>query len=461
MALVSVVDYLDSLGQDSSYGARKNLASQYGIQNYSGTANQNIQLLSSLQSGQKSSGAAQTGSTPGPAATIVNPGASPGPAATIVKPSSSSENVILGVGPGESGSGQSAQSEYLTGYKNNSFTTSGRTDDYYDILQDLEANKPGDYQSRWDADINSIIDSIMNRPQFDQSDVFDSDLYKMYREQYIQQGQKAMRDTMGAAQAMTGGYGSTYAQAAGQQAYDSYLSQLGDQTLNIYDRIYNQYLQEGQELYNQLGMLNNQDSIDYGRYRDTVSDYYSDLAYYSGRYDSEWSHDFSQYQANQDAMRWAEEYAYQKTQDALAQQNWKTQFDYQKEQDALAKQNWQAQFDYQKEQDALAMALAQQKAASSGGGSSRRSSGGSSSGASSGSGSSKEEPTQSQLVEFAKYLLNETDDNGEYLHDSGSVMTELRQYGVTGDELETIIKKAGGNVDIGKNSQSNTFKKWW
>lgn len=120
-----------------------------------------------------------------------------------------------------------------------------------------------------------------------------------------------------------------------QQAYDNYMSQLGDKTMDIYDRVYQQYLNEGQELYNQLGMVNNQDSIDYSRYRDTVNDYYNDLNYYAGRYDSTYAQDFGEYQYNQDAQRWAEEYAYKKTQDALAQQNWQTQFDYQKHQDAL------------------------------------------------------------------------------------------------------------------------------
>ena len=125
--------------------------------------------------------------------------------------------------------------------------------------------------------------------------------------------------------------------------------------MDIFDRVYNQYLNEGQELYNQLGMYNQQDNIDYGRYRDTVGDYYNDLNYYSNRYNTEYANDFGEYQTDQDAMRWAEQYAYQKTQDALAQSNWREQFD------------------YQKEQDALQYALAQQRAARSGGGGSGKS----------------------------------------------------------------------------------------
>ena len=48
---MSVVDYLKRAGKDSSYAYRKQLASQYGISNYTGTAAQNTQLLRNLQAG--------------------------------------------------------------------------------------------------------------------------------------------------------------------------------------------------------------------------------------------------------------------------------------------------------------------------------------------------------------------------------------------------------------------------
>lgn len=42
----SIVDYLKSVGKQSDYSTRSNLAAQYGIKNYTGTAQQNTQLLS-------------------------------------------------------------------------------------------------------------------------------------------------------------------------------------------------------------------------------------------------------------------------------------------------------------------------------------------------------------------------------------------------------------------------------
>lgn len=49
MATNSIVDYLKGQGQDSSFAARTNLAKSKGISNYTGTADQNMQLLNTLR----------------------------------------------------------------------------------------------------------------------------------------------------------------------------------------------------------------------------------------------------------------------------------------------------------------------------------------------------------------------------------------------------------------------------
>lgn len=59
----SIVDYLKSIGKDSSFAARKQYAAQYGISNYSGTAEQNAKLLSLMRGG--SSGTSSSGSSGG------------------------------------------------------------------------------------------------------------------------------------------------------------------------------------------------------------------------------------------------------------------------------------------------------------------------------------------------------------------------------------------------------------
>lgn len=62
----SVVDYLKSIGKDSSFAARKQYAAQYGISDYTGTAAQNLELLNKIR-GSSSGGSAPSGASYYPA----------------------------------------------------------------------------------------------------------------------------------------------------------------------------------------------------------------------------------------------------------------------------------------------------------------------------------------------------------------------------------------------------------
>lgn len=173
--------------------------------------------------------------------------------------------------------------------------------------------KPG-YSSRYSSQIDALLDSVLNREGFSY-DVESDPLYQQYRKQYIREGDRAMRDTMGNAAALTGGYGSSYGTTAGSQAYDYYLSQLNDRVPELEQLAYQKYQDEGTALLNRLSALQAMEDQDYSRYRDQINDYYTDQTF-----------------------------NYQKEQDALSQKNWQAQFDYQKEQDALSQKNWLMQY---------------------------------------------------------------------------------------------------------------------
>jgi hypothetical protein len=51
----SIVDYLKSQGRDSSFQNRRAIAASYGIIGYTGSAEQNIELLSYLRAGRTGS----------------------------------------------------------------------------------------------------------------------------------------------------------------------------------------------------------------------------------------------------------------------------------------------------------------------------------------------------------------------------------------------------------------------
>lgn len=156
------------------------------------------------------------------------------------------------------------------------------------------ANKPAKYQSQWQTQLDSLMDGIMNREKFSY-DLNGDALYQQYKDKYIQQGKMAMGDAIGQASAMTGGYGNSYAQSVGQQQYQAQLENLNDIVPQLYQMALDKYNMDGQELYNQYGLVADRENTDYGRYRDTVSDYLTERDYLQGRYDSERDYDYSKY----------------------------------------------------------------------------------------------------------------------------------------------------------------------
>lgn len=284
MAVGSIIDYLKSQGKDSSYAGRKNMAAQYGIENYSGTSTQNTNLLNILQNkGSGDSGKVTDNSPTAPTA----------PA-----------------GPASFG-----------------YNRPDRVNDYYNKLQEKENNRPGRFESQYDDEISDILDNILNRPDFKYTskDLMNDDLYKMYRDNYMRQGSMAMRDTMGNAAGLTGGYGNTYASAAGQQAYDNYLGALNDKALDFSDRAYNRYRDNMADNYNQLSAVMGVDNTNYNRYRDDVNDYNTDRNYLNGRYDQEYNYNYGQYKDNIAQQQWAQEFAFKQQQAAQDQSRWEAE----------------------------------------------------------------------------------------------------------------------------------------
>lgn len=98
-----------------------------------------------------------------------------------------------------------------------------------------------------DAELERLYAAITGRPAFSYDPASDP-VYNSYAESYRRRGRLAMRDTMGQAAALTGGYGSSYAQSVGQQQYDSYLQRLGEALPELYGMALQRYNAEGDAL---------------------------------------------------------------------------------------------------------------------------------------------------------------------------------------------------------------------
>lgn len=125
---------------------------------------------------------------------------------------------------------------------------------------------------------SALFQQIAERGPF-QYDPGSDPLYKVARDRYVQQGRMAMKDSMGQAAALTGGYGSSYGQAVGQQTYDKNLQGLADMIPELYETAYAKYRDEGNRLQQQYEMLGAQEARDYSRYRDQMGDWQYERAW--------------------------------------------------------------------------------------------------------------------------------------------------------------------------------------
>lgn len=166
---------------------------------------------------------------------------------------------------------------------------------YLDRLQQSQAaldnhltTKPGAYQSKYQGQIDRVMQNITDRKPF-QYDVNGDALYQQYKDRYIQMGRQAMQDTMGQAAALTGGYGNTYAQNAGQQAYGAYMQGLTDKIPELYQLALDKYDRDATLEKEKYSVLKDADATDYGRWGDRLNQWNTDRNYLSGRADTELS----------------------------------------------------------------------------------------------------------------------------------------------------------------------------
>lgn len=161
-------------------------------------------------------------------------------------------------------------------------------------LNNVIANKPGSYQSKYTGQLNKLYTDLMNRGPM-QYDLNGDALYDQYRQRYTQQGLTSMRDTMGQAAAQTGGYGSSYAQTAGQSAYNQYMAQLANVVPELQAKAQERYDRETQDMTNRYNLAYQADQSDYARHRDSVTDWQNERNYAAGRYDTEYNRSYNEF----------------------------------------------------------------------------------------------------------------------------------------------------------------------
>jgi hypothetical protein len=296
-----------------------------------------------------------------------------------------------------------------------------------EALEAHNATKPADYTSNWQSQIDATLSQIQNRKPF-AYDLNADALYQQYKDMATKQGSLAMMDTMGQAAALTGGYGSSYGQNVGQQAYNSYLQNLNDKVPELYQLALSRYNQEGEDLYNMYALLGDREANDYAKWQDLQNAYESERNYLTNLYDTERGYDYNRHTADQN-------FQYQLDRDAAADAQWQAQFD-----EAIRQYNQDYAFNERKYNDA--------QAASAGGG------GGGGGGNSGGNGGAYDTHgyTTSQIIELQRKAGIETDGVWGALtqaaYDAGYRPTEREGGKLTNKQAkEAAISAAGDSYE--------------
>ncbi|MDR2513854.1 MAG: peptidoglycan-binding protein [Christensenellaceae bacterium] len=238
---------------------------------------------------------------------------------------------LLGNAATGSASGSSSYSSQTTPYGAAStaprptYTPSAQVNQAFGNYQAAQANKPGPYSSAWQAQLDDLLGKIQGRKPFSYDFNVDP-IYKQYKDQYTRQGNLAMQDTMANAATLSGGYGNSYASVAGNLAYQNSLQQLNNVIPELAGQAYGRYQDEGQQLYNQFGLINGMEDRDYSRYRDTVGDYYSEADRLRALYNDLWNQDRSVFGDSLSGWEYDQDRAYQMSRDAVGDAQWEKEY---------------------------------------------------------------------------------------------------------------------------------------
>lgn len=178
---------------------------------------------------------------------------------------------------------------------NSSYNPSQSVTDAAQALKEWQGSRPEDYQSGYQSRIDSLLEQLLARENFQYSYAKDP-LYRQYEQLYTQNAHNASADAAAQAAALTGGYGSSYATSAAQQAYQQQIGALNNVLPTLYSLALDTYNSGGDEMISRLEQLNSQEQNAQTLYEKQLSDYYTQLAQKGEAYNDAYAQDYGQYQ---------------------------------------------------------------------------------------------------------------------------------------------------------------------
>lgn len=237
-------------------------------------------------------------------------------------------------------------------------------------LADYTAQKPGEYVSSYQQQLEELTDRILNRREFDYS--FDADpLYQQYRDMSVRSARLALQDTAAQAAAGTGGYGSSYSAAAAGAAYQQQMARLGVLMPELYQAAWERYADEGDALQKQLTGLTTLERDARNAYEAEVDDYHAGLRIYTDAAQAAYDRDIKQFENRKKALQDLRDYYAGQEQQQVKNQQAQAEYELavKKYEETVRKREqqerqWEAEFALQQQRYAAQAATADQAVSS-------------------------------------------------------------------------------------------------
>lgn len=135
-----------------------------------------------------------------------------------------------------------------------------------EVQNSLESVRPGEYRSSFEEELARLYEQISGGKDFSYDAGQDAQ-YLNYAHLYARRGREAMEDTLGTASGLTGGYASSYAQTASQQAYGRYMQELAELMPELESSARQRDQDQRNWLTQRYERVSEQEQEDYKRYR--------------------------------------------------------------------------------------------------------------------------------------------------------------------------------------------------
>lgn len=173
---------------------------------------------------------------------------------------------------------------------------------------------PSPYKSAYDNQLSSLQNKVLNYGTFNYD--FNADpKYQSYAKEYGRLGNLARQNTLGDLATNTGGYASSYATSAAQEAQNDYNRQLTAMIPELEETAYGRWMDQYNMNLSNYGLVKDADDTAYGKYRDTVGD-------------KQW-----QYGMDWDKYTYNKDYNYQASRDKVGDKQWQSEFNWQMKND--------------------------------------------------------------------------------------------------------------------------------